>query len=115
VDLFRGGGLFIICTSTYGEGEVPENGKALLAALRESGLDLSRVRYGVFGLGDRHHAATFCWGAKHFDEALSAAGATRLGEIGRHDLREPRYPEEHGLEWLSTWLTAAGAPTPQGE
>src|SRR2546430_2567799 len=69
-------GIFLICTSTYGQGEVPDNAKALYADLLSSRPDLSRVRYGVFALGDSTHVGTFCFGGKRFDEALSGLGAT---------------------------------------
>jgi len=40
-DAFQPGTIYLICTSTYGEGEVPENAKAFYAALCEQRPDLS--------------------------------------------------------------------------
>src|SRR2546428_11701304 len=50
---FSRAGVFLICTSTYGQGDVPGKAKALYDDLRAKRPDLSGVRYGVFGVGDR--------------------------------------------------------------
>src|SRR5438093_12981224 len=75
-------GVFIICTSTYGQGDVPDNARALYEDLQRKRPDLSQLRYGVFGLGDRTYAETFNYGGKRFDDILTERGATRIG--GRH-------------------------------
>src|SRR4030067_3091467 len=69
--IFDGGGLFLVCTSTYGQGDVPDNAKGLYAALQAARPDLSRVRYGAIARGDRTYAATFCNGGKRFDAILA--------------------------------------------
>src|SRR5437660_12918749 len=83
--VFSREGVFLICTSTYGQGDVPDNAKALYADLLARRPDLSSVRYGVFALGDRTHVGTFCFGGKRFDEALSALGARRCGSVLEHN------------------------------
>src|SRR2546430_4512180 len=40
--VFSGGGLFLICSSTYGQGDVPDNAKNLYESLRTARPDLSR-------------------------------------------------------------------------
>src|SRR6058998_1400644 len=59
-----GEGVFLICTSTYGQGDVPDNARALYEDLKAKRPDLSKLRYGVFGLGDRTYAETFNYGGK---------------------------------------------------
>src|SRR4051812_36267390 len=83
--VFERGGVFLICTSTYGQGDVPDNAKKFHDALQAARPDLSSVRYGVFGLGDRTYAETFNFGGKRFDDLLSALGAQRIGERIQHD------------------------------
>jgi flavodoxin len=56
--------VFLVCTSTYGQGDVPDNARALYEDLKQARPDLSQVRYGVFGLGDRTYAETFNFGGK---------------------------------------------------
>ncbi len=102
--VFAGGGLFLICTSTYGQGDVPDNAKALYAALQTDRPDLSNVRYGVIALGDRTYAETFCNGGKRFDAVLTELGATRIGEPMLHDASAGTLPEEVATEWAGPWI-----------
>ena len=97
----------IVCTSTYGKGEVPDNAKALLAALKEERPKLDSLLYGVFSLGSSAHKRTFCFGGRHFDEMLVELGATRLGEHFQQDDRGGIPADEAGDEWISRWIEAA--------
>ena len=103
--VFAGEGVFLVCTSTYGQGDVPDNARALYEDLKAKRPDLSRVRYGVFGLGDRTYAETFNFGGKRFDEILAELGAQRIGERHMHDASSGILPEETALEWCQDWLT----------
>jgi sulfite reductase alpha subunit-like flavoprotein len=105
--VFSGGGVFLICTSTYGQGDVPDNARALYEDLKAKRPDLSNVRYGVFGLGDRTYAETFNFGGKRFDEILTELGARRIGERHMHDASSGILPEETALEWCQEWLAKA--------
>ena len=102
--VFSRDGVFLICTSTYGQGDVPDNAKALYDDLRAKRPNLSGVRYGVFGLGDRTYAETFNFGGKRFDDILAELGATRIGERHKHDASSGVLPEETALEWCQQWL-----------
>jgi MioC protein len=105
--VFSKDSLFLICTSTYGQGDVPDNARALYEDLKAKRPDLSRVRYGVFGLGDRTYAETFNFGGKRFDEILTELGARRIGERHMHDASSGILPEETALEWCQQWLSKA--------
>ena len=105
--VFSREGVFLVCTSTYGQGDVPDNARALYEDLKAKRPDLSRVRYGVFGLGDRTYAETFNFGGKKFDELLSELGAKRIGERHMHDASSGILPEETALEWCQDWLRKA--------
>ena len=96
--------VFLICTSTYGQGDVPDNARALYEELKAKRPDLARVRYGVFGLGDRTYAETFNFGGKRFDEILAELGAERIGERHMHDASSGILPEETALEWCQEWV-----------
>jgi MioC protein len=98
------GAVYLICTSTYGQGDVPDNAKAFYEALGAQKPDLSGVRYGVFGLGDRTYAETFNFGGKRFDELMSSLGAERIGERYTHDASSGTLPEEVALEWAEAWV-----------
>lgn len=105
--VFSREGVFLVCTSTYGQGDVPDNAKAFYDALGRDRPDLAHVRYGVFGLGDRTYAETFNFGGKRFDELLSALGAKRIGERVQHNASSGEMPEDTALEWAPQWLALA--------
>ena len=96
--------VYLVCTSTYGQGDVPDNAKALYEALGAHKPDLAGVRYGVFGLGDRTYAETFNFGGKRFDELLSGLGAERIGERYMHDASGGTLPEEVAVDWAQAWV-----------
>jgi MioC protein len=102
--VFSREGVFLVCTSTYGQGDVPDNARALYEDLKAKRPDLSHVLYGVFGLGDRTYAETFNFGGKRFDELLTELGAWRVGERHMHDASSGVLPEETALEWCPEWL-----------
>ena len=108
---FGAGGLFLVCTSTYGQGDVPDNAKALYDELQTKRPDLSPVRYGVFGLGDRTYAETFNFGGKRFDDLLAGLGAQRIGERVQHDASSGVLAEEAAVEWAAEWLKLAREAT----
>ena len=103
--VFQREGVFLICTSTYGQGDVPDNARALYDDLQRKRPDLSTIRYGVFGLGDRTYAETFNFGGKRFDELLTELGAKRVGERYKHDASSGVLPEEMAVEWCQQWAS----------
>jgi len=107
--VFAGGGLFLICTSTYGQGDVPDNAKVLYASLQSVRPDLADGEYGVIALGDRTYAETFCFGGKRFDELLTELGARRLGQVFRHDASAGTMPEELAADWAIGWIESVKA------
>jgi flavodoxin len=102
--VFAEGGAFLICTSTYGQGDVPDNAQKLFADLEQTKPDLTNVAYGVIALGDRTYAQTFCFGGKRFDALLQSLGARRIGEVMIHDASAGTIPEEEAVAWIGPWL-----------
>ena len=105
--IFRPGGAFLICTSTYGQGDVPDNAQALYASLETDRPDLSAVTYGVIALGDLTYKDTFCEGGIRFDTLLTELGARRVGEILKHDASSGTLPEELAAQWIIPWSELA--------
>jgi MioC protein len=104
IDALNGFDLLVIVSSTYGHGEIPDNGQALFAAL-EGGVDLSGKRYVIFGLGDRTYADTFCAASARWDGVLTACGATRIMDIVRHDASSGTLAEDVAGEWATGWAS----------
>lgn len=102
--VFAGGGIFLICSSTYGNGDVPDNAQALFASLESQRPNLAGITYGVIALGDRTYKDTFCQGGVRFDQILTELGARRAGEILKHDASSGTLPEEVAAQWIGPWV-----------
>ena len=111
--VFQGGGTFLICTSTYGAGDVPDNAQALFSSLETERPDLSSVTYGIIALGDTTYKDTYCQGGKRFDQLLSELGAKRAGDILMHDASSGTLPEEQAAQWVAPWVEQYLAPLEQ--
>lgn len=92
----------IIVSSTYGHGEIPDNGQTLFASL-EADADLTGKSYAIFALGDRTYADTFCAAGDRWDGAMTSNGAIRLIEVERHDASSGTLAEDVAGEWASGW------------
>jgi flavodoxin len=66
ISVFDEDALYLICSSTYGSGDVPDNARALYDSMDSAPKYLGHVRYGVIALGDRTYQQTFCFGGKKF-------------------------------------------------
>ncbi len=101
---FSGSSPYLVCTSTYGQGDVPDNAQALFNSLESEKPDLSSVTYGIIALGDRTYKDTYCQGGMRFDALLTQLGAKRAGEILQHDASSGTLPEEVAAEWVVPWV-----------
>lgn len=111
----------VLVTSTAGQGEIPGNGKAFWDALKAAqDLDLSGVRYSVFGLGDSKY-----WPRKedkHYynkpahDLAGKFAlyGAVELAPLGLGDDQDPDGFSTGYDAWLPQIWTALGVDNVEG-
>ncbi|TNF83394.1 nitric oxide synthase [Pseudomonas sp. ICMP22404] len=75
---------FVIVTSTYGEGELPETTAPFYAELDSNTPDLSGITFSAFGLGDSTYN-NFNNAINIVSRKLIELGATQLGETGMHD------------------------------
>lgn len=107
ISVFSEDALYLICTSTYGSGDVPDNARALYESLDTHPQYLGQVKYGVIALGDRTYVQTFAFGGKLFDERLQGLGAQRIGDVFIHDASAGTLPEELGVAWCREWLPEA--------
>ena len=105
--VFAAGGTFLICTSTYGQGDVPDNAQAFFASLETDRPDLSAVTYGLIALGDITYKDTFCEGGLRFDSLLTELGARRVGDLVKHDASSGTLPEEVAAQWIVPWSELA--------
>lgn len=95
----------LICTSTHGDGELPDNLVPLARRLRDDKPDLSQLCYGVIALGDQTYKNTFCRAGKNMDALFAACGATKVGERLEIDACTQPLPDEEALNWAQEWVT----------
>jgi sulfite reductase (NADPH) flavoprotein alpha-component len=101
------GGKAIIVSSTWGDGDPPDNATAFWQWLqRDTAPRLENLQFAVLGLGDRNYP-DFCGASRKFDTRLEELGAKRLMPRGECDVDY----EPVAKEWLqglwSTLLTPA--------
>ncbi|GAB4212772.1 MAG: flavodoxin [Sandaracinaceae bacterium] len=94
----------LICSSTTGIGDVPQNVEPLFEALGSERPDLSHVRYGVIGLGDRNYKDSFLGGPKKWDALFTELGARRVGERLELDATDNPTPDVDAVAWIPGWL-----------
>lgn len=74
----------IVCTSTFGEGELPDMADTFHDAIRAVAPDLAHLAFGVISLGDRHYAH-FANAGDIFTDTLEALGAVAILDVYRID------------------------------
>jgi MioC protein len=97
---------FLICTSTYGQGDVPDNARDFFERLSAARPELTSLHFGVIALGDRTYAQTYCHGGHKFDALLRELGAQRIGDVLEHDASAGTIPEEVAVNWAGPWAEA---------
>ncbi|REL37234.1 FMN-binding protein MioC [Thalassotalea euphylliae] len=92
---------WLICTSTHGAGDYPDNIQAFVTDLENSQQDLIHTKYAVIGIGDTNYD-TFCYAAKNVDKLLNSKSCTKIIDIKTIDITQIDDPETAAREWLDT-------------
>jgi len=93
---------WIICTSTHGAGDFPDNIINFVEQLNENP-DLSNIDFGVCALGDTNYD-TYCKAGKTIDKKLADLGANSLTTIELIDVSLGVIPEDQAQIWLEKWI-----------
>jgi sulfite reductase (NADPH) flavoprotein alpha-component len=76
--MLQSAGEVLFVVSTYGEGDPPDGATRFVSSvMRDTEVDLSRLKFGLLALGDRSYR-NFCGFGRQFDEWLLQRGASAL-------------------------------------
>lgn len=103
LDDISGDSTWIVCTSTHGAGDLPDNIQPFASSLKDS--DLSHVSAYIVGLGDSSYD-TYCYGAQTMETLLKQGGATLLSEPLHIDVLHHPIPEDQAVAWFRTKLNS---------
>lgn len=92
---------WIVCTSTHGAGELPDNIQGFHRSLSDTQLSNQAL---VVGLGDSSYD-TYCQGAAIISSALTVAGVTLQHEPFLVDVLHHPIPEDVVVEWITPLLS----------
>jgi len=95
--------IWLICLSTHGAGDYPENFKDFVSQLQQVNAPLDGVRYAIVGIGDSNYD-TFCEAAKNLDYILEEMHAVRIGDRLEIDIVECPMPEDRIADWIPLFI-----------
>lgn len=90
---------WLVITSTYGAGDLPDNIQPFADQLAQDRSDLTTVSYAVITLGDSSYD-TFCLAGRKLEVLLAARQAKSLGIQLNIDVLTADLPEDQALAWL---------------
>jgi len=91
--------IWLVITSTYGAGDLPDNIQPFADQLAQDRGDLTTLSYAVITLGDSGYD-TFCEAGRKIDLLLQKKGAQPLIATLEIDAQDPQLPEDRALAWL---------------
>lgn len=94
----------IVCTSTTGSGDIPDELADLFYQLKESFPLITNIPYAVVGLGDSSYGETFCGAGRQFDSLLEELQGHRVLPLKCFDAIETTQPEIEVLSWVPEYI-----------
>ena len=91
--------IWLVITSTYGAGDLPDNIQPFADQLAQDRSDLTTVSYAVITLGDSSYD-TFCLAGRKIEALLASQHAKPLGIHLDIDVQQGELPEDLALAWL---------------
>jgi len=92
--------IWLICTSTHGAGDLPDNIQSFVSDLTICDQDLSSTSFMIIGIGDSNYD-TFCLAAKKIENILISKGCNKKLKTLTLDMSQDIDPEECAKQWLS--------------
>lgn len=91
--------IWIVCTSTHGAGDYPDNIKQFVSDLSKCDQDLSTVSFLTIGIGDSSYD-TFCKAAEDISKSLISMGCNEITSLKTFDMSEDIDPEDLAQQWI---------------
>jgi len=88
----------LIITSTWGEGDMPDNAEDMWQAAQKSSANLSSTHFSICAIGDSSYDE-FCKAGTDWDERITAMGGMRIHDIALCDV-------DFDMPWAA-WVSAA--------
>ena len=98
---------WLVITSTYGAGDLPDNIQPFADQLAQEQGDLTTVSYAVITLGDSSYD-TFCLAGRKIETLLQRKNAQALGIHLDIDVQQGELPEDIAVAWLPEFLQKLG-------
>ena len=99
LDHLNPSGVWLVITSTYGAGDLPDNIQPFADQLAQDRRDLTTLSYAVITLGDSAYD-TFCQAGRKLAALLAARGANSLINALEIDAQQADLPEDTALAWM---------------
>lgn len=99
LDHLNPSGVWLVITSTYGAGDLPDNIQPFADQLAQDRRDLTTLSYAVITLGDSAYD-TFCEAGRKLAALLSVKGAKSLISPLEIDAQQAALPEDTAVAWL---------------
>lgn len=90
---------WLVCTSTHGAGDHPDNIQRFIDDLQNSTQDLNHMPFFVIGIGDSNYD-TFCEAAIKTQNLLLSKGCTNLIPLLTLDMSTDIDPEALSQQWI---------------
>ncbi len=91
--------IWLICTSTHGAGDYPDNIKHFVDDLTHSDQDLSTSKFLVIGVGDSSYD-TFCLAAKNIEKLIETKSCKKIISLLTLDMQQDIDPEDLAQQWI---------------
>lgn len=91
---------WLICSSTHGAGDYPDNIQEFVTDLENTDQDLSSVKLLTIAIGDSNYD-TFCYAGKNINNLLLSKGCISILPLLTLDMRQDIDPEALAQAWIT--------------
>jgi len=91
---------WLVCTSTHGAGDFPDNIQTFVEDLKNCEQDLSSINFMIIAIGDSSYD-TFCKAGVELNKLLITKGCKETLAIKTLDMSQEMDPEDLAQLWLS--------------